>query len=275
MSPVDEHVAQELGGTCVVSPIGGGAYRLAWSDEFDGARGTPADGGTWQAEIGGSGWGNQELQYYTGDPGNAALDGDGNLAITVRRVRPELARRRYGGCGYTSARLITRDRVSLRYGLVQARIKIPHARGIWPAFWMLGQDIGRAGWPGCGEIDVMEHFGTGPAAVHRTVHGPGYSGRGGISASHAVGPSLGRDFHVYSVAWEPGRIRWYVNDDLYHVVTPAGLNGKPWVFDHEFFLLVNVAVGGTASVPPDTSVAFPQTMLIDYVRLYEPAASLA
>jgi beta-glucanase (GH16 family) len=80
---------------------------------------------------------------------------------------------------------------------------------------------------------------------------------------------------VYSVAWEPGRIRWYVNDDLYHVVTPAGLKGKPWVFDHEFFLLVNVAVGGTASVPPDTSVAFPQTMLIDYVRLYEPAASLA
>jgi beta-glucanase (GH16 family) len=272
MSPVDEHVAQELGGTCVVSPIGGGAYRLAWSDEFDGARGTPADGGTWQAEIGGSGWGNQELQYYTGDPGNAALDGDGNLAITVRRVRPELARRRYGGCGYTSARLITRDRVSLRYGLVQARVKIPRARGIWPAFWMLGQDIGRAGWPGCGEIDVMEHFGTGPAAVHGTVHGPGYSGRGGISASHPVGPSLGRDFHVYSVAWDPGKIAWYVNDELYHAVTPADLNGKPWVFDHDFFLLVNIAAGGTASVPPGKSVTFPQTMLIDYIRLYEPAA---
>ena len=101
---------------------------------------------------------------------------------------------------------------------------------------------------------------------------PGYSGRAGISASHAVGPSLGRDFHVYSVAWDPGQIRWYVNDELYHAVTPAELNGKPWVFDHEFFLLVNVAVGGTASVPPDTSVTFPQTMLIDYVRLYEPAA---
>jgi beta-glucanase (GH16 family) len=129
------------------------------------------------------------------------------------------ARRRYGGCGYTSARLITRDRVSLRYGLVQARMKIPRARGIWPALWMLGQDIGRAGWPGCGEIDVMEHCGTGPAAVHGTVHGPGYSGRGGISASHAVGPSLGRGFHVYSVSWDVGQIRWYVNDDLYHAVT--------------------------------------------------------
>jgi beta-glucanase (GH16 family) len=118
----------------------------------------------------------------------------------------------------------------------------------------------------------MEHFGTGPATVHGTVHGPGYSGQGGISASCAVGPSLGRDFHVYSVAWDPGKIAWYVNDELYHAVTRADLNGKPWVFDHDFFLLINIAVGGTASVPPDGSVTFPQTMLIDYIRLYEPAA---
>ncbi len=122
------------------------------------------------------GWGNQELQYYTDEPGNAALDGAGNLAIVVRRADPELGRRRYGGRGYTSARLISRDRVPVRYGLVQARIKIPRARGIWPAFWMLGQDIAQSGWPGCGEIDVMEHFGTGPATVHGTVHGPGYAG---------------------------------------------------------------------------------------------------
>ena len=144
-----------------------GAYRLTWSDEFDGARGTPADRGTWQAETGGSGWGNQELQYYTDEPGNAALDGAGNLAIVARRVTPDLARRRYGSCEYTSARLITRDRVSFRYGLIQARIKIPRARGVWPALWMLGQDIGQSGWPGCGEIDVMEHFGTGPGGGTR------------------------------------------------------------------------------------------------------------
>ena len=124
-------------------------------------------------------WGNQELQYYTDEPGNAALDGAGNLALVVRRVNPE----QYDGCGYTSARLVSRDRVSFRYGLVQARVKIPRARGVWPALWMLGQDIGQSGWPGCGEIDVMEHFGTGPATVHGTVHGPGYSGWGGISAS--------------------------------------------------------------------------------------------
>jgi beta-glucanase (GH16 family) len=255
--------------------IRGGAYRLIWSDEFDGARGTSADRRTWRAEIGGTGWGNQELQYYTDEPGNAAHDGAGNLAIVVRRVNPELARQQYGGCGYTSARLISRDRVSLQYGLIQARIKIPRAHGIWPAFWMLGQDIGQSGWPRCGEIDVMEHFGTGPTTVHGTIHGPGYSGQGSLGASYPVGPSLGRDFHVYSVAWDPGKIAWYVNDDLYYVVTPADLNGKSWVFDHNFFLLINVAVGGTASVPPDETVTFPQTMLIDYIRLYEPAAGLA
>jgi beta-glucanase (GH16 family) len=147
--------------------IHAGSYRLAWSDEFDGAPGTPADRGTWRAETGGSGWGNQELQYYTDEPGNAALDGAGNLAIMARRVNAELGRQRYGGCGYTSARLISRDRVSFRYGLIQARIKIPRARGVWPALWMLGQDIGQSGWPGCDEIDVMEHFGTGPATVTR------------------------------------------------------------------------------------------------------------
>ena len=252
-----------------------GSFRLAWSDEFDGAQGSPPDPGTWQAETGGSGWGNRELQYYTDDAGNAALDGAGNLAIVVRRVDPDLARQRYAGRRYTSARLISRDRMSFRYGLVQARIKIPRVHGIWPAFWMLGQDIGRSGWPGCGEIDVMEHFGTGPGTVHGTIHGPGYSGQAGISGSRIVGPSLGRDFHLYSVAWEPGRIRWYVNDELYHTVTPADLDGKPWVFDHDFFLLINVAVGGTASVEPASSSTFPQTMLIDYIRVYAPAPAPA
>jgi len=165
--------------------------------------------------------------------------------------------------------------MSFRYGLVQARIKIPRMHGIWPAFWMLGQDIGSSGWPGCGEIDVMEHFGTGPETVHGTIHGPGYSGQAGISASRIVGPSLGSDFHLYSVIWEPGRIRWYVNDELYHTVTPADLDGKPWVFDHDFFLLINVAVGGTASVEPASSSTFPQTMLIDYIRVYAPAPAPA
>ena len=243
-------------------------YSLVWSDEFDGAAGAPADPRTWRAETGGHGWGNQELQYYTDGTGNATLDGAGHLAIAVRRADPHADGHPYDGCAYTSARLISKDRVSCRYGLVQARIAIPRALGIWPAFWMLGQDFGETGWPRCGEIDIMESFGTGPAVVHGAVHGPGYSGSGGISASRTVGSSLGQDFHVYSVCWEPGRIRWYVNDALYHTVTPSDLRGKRWVFDHDFFLLLNVAVGGTASRNPGRSVSFPQTMLVDYVRIW-------
>jgi beta-glucanase (GH16 family) len=242
-------------------------YALRWADEFDGPAGTPPDASRWQAETGGHGWGNEELQYYTGSVSNAALDGAGNLAITVRRAEPRDATAQRA---YTSARLITKDKVALRYGLVQARIKIPCAHGIWPAFWLLGQDFDEAGWPACGEIDVMEYFGTGTSLIQGAVHGPGYCGGRGITGTRKMGRSLGRDFHVYSVGWEPGRIRWYVDGKLYHTVTPADLGGRSWVFDHDFFLLLNVAVGGVASRPPDSTTGFPQVMLVDYVRSYAP-----
>jgi len=242
-------------------------YALRWADEFDGPAGTPPDASRWQAETGGHGWGNEELQYYTGSVSNAALDGAGNLAITVRRAEPRDATAQRA---YTSARLITKDKVALRHGLVQARIKIPCAHGIWPAFWLLGQDFDEAGWPACGEIDVMEHFGTGTSLIQGAVHGPGYCGGRGITGTRKMGRSLGRDFHVYSVGWEPGRIRWYVDGKLYHTVTPADLGGRSWVFDHDFFLLLNVAVGGVASRPPDSTTGFPQVMLVDYVRSYAP-----
>jgi len=114
----------------------------------------------------------------------------------------------------------------------------------------------------------MENFGTDPAVVHGTVHGPGYSGGRGITAALDVGSPLADDFHVYSVSWEPGRIRWYADEKLYHTVTRADLRGNPWVFDHDFFLLVNVAVGGRFSERPDRSVTFPQRMLVDYIRIY-------
>jgi beta-glucanase (GH16 family) len=133
---------------------------------------------------------------------------------------------------------------------------------------MLGQDIDRVGWPRCGEIDVMENFGKDPSLVHGTVHGPGYAGPDGITASFDAGVPLADDFHLYSVAWEPARIRWYLDDQLYRTLTPDDLGGSPWVFDHDFFLLLNVAVGGAFSQPPDSSTTFPQTMLIDYIRVY-------
>jgi beta-glucanase (GH16 family) len=243
-------------------------WSLVWADEFDGAAGSPVDPAIWRPELGGHGWGNHELQYYTDSVENAALDGVGNLAIVARSAEPELRDRRFGGCRYTSARLITKDRFAFSYGLVQARMRPPRGRGVWPAFWMLGQNIDHVGWPWCGEIDVMENFGKNPAVVHGTVHGPGYSGASGVTASYDAGVSLANEFHLYAVVWEPDRIRWYLDDELYGTVTPGDLRGKPWVFDHEFFLLLNVAVGGTFSVTPDSSVAFPQTMLIDYIRVY-------
>lgn len=241
-------------------------YSLTWAEEFDGPAGAPASPRTWQPETGGHGWGNQELQYYTDSTANAALDGAGRLAITARRADPALAAR-YGGRQYTSARLISKNRFSFRYGFVTATMRLPPGC-VWPAFWLLGQNIDDTGWPRCGEIDVMENFGTSPAEVFGTVHGPGYSGAGGITGSVEAGAPLADDFHQYSVRWEPDRIDWYLDATMYHTVTPAGLGGNRWVFDHDFFLLINIAVGGTASVAPDESVSFPQTMLIDHIRVY-------
>jgi beta-glucanase (GH16 family) len=254
----------------VICPAPGELAGIApvWSDEFDGPAGSPPDPAAWAAETGGHGWGNRELQHYTGSSENASLDGAGNLVITVRREDPGIRDDRFGGREYTSARLISKDLMALRYGLVQARMRLPGGRGIWPAFWMLGQDLDEAGWPRCGEIDVMENFGRDPALVHGTVHGPGYCGAHGVTASYQAGFGLADGFHTYSAAWEPGRIRWFLDDHQYATVTPGDLRGHRWVFDHDFFLLLNVAVGGTPSVPPDRSVTFPQRMLVDYVRCY-------
>ena len=246
-------------------------WSLDWSDEFEGEAGSPPDPRVWRMQTGGGGWGNQELQYYTGTGENAFLDGDSHLAIVARRPDPGLRDGRYGGCEYTSARLITKDRVPLRYGLVQARIQIPGGRGLWPAFWMLGQDIDEAGWPRCGEIDVMEILGHDPAELHATVHGPGYCGAAGVHAAHRAPASLADGFHVYSVAWEPGGIRWYLDGQLYASVARRDVRGGPWVFDHDFFMVLNVAVGGTFPGDPDRALAFPRTMLIAYVRHYTAA----
>lgn len=246
------------------------AWHLAWADGFDGPAGSPPDPETWRPETGGHGWGNAELQYYTSDTANAALDGAGHLAITVRRHEPGVAAARYDGRRYTSARVITKNLKSFRYGLIQTRLRLPPGAGIWPAFWLLGTDIDAAGWPDCGEIDVMENFGITKTTVHGTVHGPGYSGAGGIGAALDASDPLPEGFHVYSACWEPGRIRWYADHQLYHCVTPADLDGRRWVFDHDFFLIINAAVGGHPSREPGRSVPFPQTMLVDYVRVYTP-----
>jgi beta-glucanase (GH16 family) len=246
-------------------------WTLTWSDEFEGPAGTLPDATKWIAETGGQGWGNQERQYYTARTENAALDGRGRLVITARAELPDSSYRCwYGLCQYTSARLKTQGRFEQTYGRFEARIQIPYGQGIWPAFWMLGSDIERVGWPRCGEIDVMENIGREPHVVHGTMHGPGYSGANGIGGADSLVPgSYSNDYHVFAVEWEPGQLRWLVDEKEYRRVTPVDLPaGANWVFDHPFFLLLNVAVGGAWPQDPNATTSFPQVMLIDYVRVY-------
>jgi beta-glucanase (GH16 family) len=237
---------------------------ITWSDEFNGAAGTSIDAAKWKFDIGGSGWGNNELEYYTSSTSNVAHDGQGHLAITARRENPAGYQCHYGTCQYTSGRILTADRFTQTYGRFEASIKIPRGQGIWPAFWMLGGN----NWPTTGEIDIMENVGNIPNTVYGTVHGPGYSGSGGIGGNRTIGSALGDAFHQYAVEWSPNLIVWFLDGVEFFRITPANLNGNAWVFDHPFFMILNVAVGGYWPGNPDGSTVFPQTMLIDYVRVY-------
>ncbi len=249
--------------------------KLVWSDEFEGPKGTPPDPSQWGQERGGEGWGNRELQYYTDQAENASLDGNGCLAITARTVTdtdPATRMCWYGPSRFTSARLVTRGRFSFTYGVVEARIKLPFGQGIWPAFWMLGENHGAVSWPECGEIDIMENIGREPGIVHGTVHGPGYSGGNGIGGVHTLpeGQVLKDAFHIFTVEWQPSFIRWYMDHQLYFEIRQDQLpKGTLWPFEHPFFLLLNMAVGGEWPGAPDDTTVFPQVMLVDFVRVYQ------
>jgi beta-glucanase (GH16 family) len=244
-------------------------WSLVWRDEFNGPNGSGIDPTKWVSETGGWGWGNNELEYYTSRPVNAHLE-NGALVITALRetyTGPDNVTR-----DYTSARLKTQGKFSLTYGRIEARLKIPYGQGLWPAFWMLGADIDQVSWPTCGEMDIMENIGREPSMVHGTIHGPGYSGGNGIGASYSLpnGRRFADDFHTFAIEWEPNVIRFYVDGLLYATKTPTDLpNGSNWVFAHPFFILLNVAVGGFWPGNPDASTVFPQTMKVDYVRVYQ------
>lgn len=244
---------------------------LVWHDEFDGPAGTSFDRTKWVADTGGQGFGNQEREFYTTRAENVALDGDGHLVITARAASTTSADTCwYGRCLYTSTRLKTKGLFAQTYGRFEARIRIPRGQGMWPAFWMLGTNIDSIGWPQSGEIDIMENIGREPAIAHGTLHGPGYSGAGGIGRADTLSHgAYADDFHVFAVAWQPNEIRWYVDGRQYHRMTPADLpSGTKWVFDHSFFLLLNLAVGGGWPGDPDASTTLPRQMVIDYVRVY-------
>lgn len=251
------------------TPPASEGWKLVWSDEFNGPNGSSVDRTKWVIETGGQGWGNEELEYYTDRSANASIR-DGNLAITAlaeKYTGPDHVTR-----NYTSARLKTFGKFSQTYGRFEARIKLPYGQGMWPAFWMLGDDIDKVGWPACGEIDIMENIGKEPAINHGSIHGPGYVGNTGIEAPYTL-PGKQRfsdDFHVFAIEWDAESVSFYVDKNLFVRRTRADL--KPdwkWVFDKPFFVILNLAVGGDWPGNPDSTTVFPQTMLVDYVRVYQ------
>jgi uncharacterized protein (TIGR03437 family) len=253
-------------------------WKLIWSDEFNSAAGSPPDPANWNYDLGNNnGWGNGEAEVYTQSASNVFQDGKGNLVI--RAIRDASG-------NYTSARLQTGSPgasthttdLSWQYGIIEARIKLPFGKAVWPAFWMLGEDIGSVSWPACGELDIMENFGTFHNNVsinNGTAHGPGYSGNNGIGRAYTLplGEKVADDYHVYAIMWSQDSVEWFVDGTSYHKITPASLPaGTKWVFNNPFFILLNLAIGGKTTFlgTPDANAPFaPQDMLVDYVRVYQ------
>jgi len=241
---------------------------ITFADEFNGPAGSPVDTTKWQLETGDN-VNNHERQFYTNSTRNAAMDGQGNLIITARRENPSNFQCWYGTCQYTSARLNTAGRFVQQYGRFEARIRMSSGQGMWPAFWMLGNDIGSVGWPNSGEIDILENVGFEPTTIHGTIHGPGYSGGAGIGAGYSLpgNPPFAAGFHTFTIDWAPNSITWYVDGVQYQRRTPADVGGQPWVFNKPFFMILNLAVGGFWPGDPNASTVFPNTLAIDWVRV--------
>ncbi|HWT66000.1 MAG TPA: glycoside hydrolase family 16 protein [Terracidiphilus sp.] len=247
------------------------SWKLVWHDEFSGPDGSQPDPSRWTLVTGGSGFGNAELQTYTDRPLNAHLE-KGNLVITAMKesytASDGIAR------AYTSARMQTKQHFDAQYGRIEARIKVPAGVGLWPAFWMMGSNVDIVGWPECGEIDIMENIGKEPGAVHGTLHGPRYSGEYALTGGYHLpqGQRFSDRFHRFSAEWEPGVIRFYVDGQLFETQNTDSIPYyKRWAFDHPFYLLLNLAVGGHWPGDPTADTVFPATMLVDYVRVYSPA----
>ena len=226
---------------------------LAWSDEFDVA-GSP-DPSKWGYDIGGGGWGNNELQYYTNRTDNAAVSG-GTLKITLKKEN-------FSGSLYTSARLLSKDKFSFKYGKIEVKAKLPAGGGTWPAIWMLGNNISSTPWPACGEIDIMEHVGNQLNKIFGTLHHPGHSGANGDGGS-VVNPTATTAFHRYTTEWSANTIRFLVDDAVFYTFT----NYPSLPFNQNFFIILNIAMGGNfgGAVDPAFSSG---AMEIDYVRVYQ------
>jgi len=252
---------------------------LVWRDEFDGPAGARVDSTRWRHDIGDGcgvgicGWGNNEKEWYTSDPANVALDGEGNLRIVARPAQSLTCY--YGPCRYTSGKITTRGLLDVGPGRVEARIRLPAGQGLWPAFWMLGRDCASVGWPQCGELDIMEYRGSDPRTTSSAIHGSGYSGQ--TPFAHALTLATGsatfaEAFHRFAIEWDSARVRYYVDDSLHYAVTRQELTRYgPSVLGNRFFLILNLAVGGHFDGDPASDAILPATMLVDYVRVWSPA----
>ena len=246
-------------------------WQLVWSDEFNGAAGSLPDANKWTYDVGGGGWGNNEEEYYCAAGSNsypcnsatpnAALDGNGNLVVSAI----------YNGSTWTSARMKTQSVENLQYGRIEARMKLPMGAGIWPAFWVLGSNINTAGWPLCGEMDIMESVPQfGASKTSSTIHGP-FSGGNGVGSAY-VFPNGGTisDFHTYGVTWSPNQAQFYRDDPNNPYFTIQNTTDIPgdWVFNHPFFIIMNLAMGGYFPGYTDSTTPNPSVMTVDYVRVY-------
>jgi beta-glucanase (GH16 family) len=242
-------------------------WTLTWSDEFNGPNGSAVDPTKWKHDVGGTGWGNNELEYYTDGTQNAVVQ-DGYLVITATKEGASSYKCSYGTCTYTSARLLTQGLFAQQYGRFEARAQMPTGKGLWPAIWMLGDNISTVSWPACGEIDFMETIGTDIQTNHGSLHMPASYGPSG-TYKLPNNASFADAFHTFAIEWAPGTVSFFVDDNLYETQKSPVPNGDTWEFDHPFFLLINVAVGGQWPGSPDATTTFPQTLKVDWVRAYQ------
>lgn len=250
---------QQTDPTGYTTPSSYPGYTLKWNDEFNGSS---IDQNNWNYDLGASGWGNNELQNYTSQSANSYI---ANGSLVIEAIK--------GPNGnYTSARMITKGKRTFQYGRIDIRAKLPRGQGIWPALWMLGSNIDNVGWPACGEIDIMEYLGHQTSTVHGTAHWGAQGSTSSQSSSSRYDLTSGNfydKFHVFSIIWEPNKIRWYMDDQLFHTVTTSTTGAAAWRFNQEFFFIFNIAVGGNWPGYPDATTQFPQKMFIDYVRVFQ------
>jgi beta-glucanase (GH16 family) len=263
-------------------PASAQSWNLIWSDEFNGGAGTLPDSTKWTFDVGNNGgWGNGESEFYcaagsngapcsASDP-NSFMNGSGSLVIRAHRTASGT---------WTSARMLTRGKLSVQYGRIEARMRLVAANGLWPAFWMLGTDIGTVGWPSCGEVDIMEWVDNyGPSVTSSALHGPGYSGGGNIGVQSGFPNGTRVDdanFHIYGVIWSPNQIQFYrdTTTNITRTITSANIPaGTTWAYNHPFFILLNQAVGGNWFPGPDGSTPAVNDVLVDYVRVYQAGTS--